>query len=447
MSVNFSEILQGHHLDPKVPHALYVVDLTVNAVSSITATILNILVIVALRKIPLVQVHSVFKAFLFNLALADLAVGALVQPAYISTVVTAMYGFRDASRILGTMFYLGNWFFPNISVSFLTLIAIDRFLALHRQNQYRRIVTFKRVVSALAFLWVLKCVETFILIYDYRIYNIQSSIGLVIFVTIITASYLTIYLSLRRHEKAVRGPSDFSLQNVQGTDRPGETSSTRTPNSFSLMRYKRSVYDMLCLYLAFLFCYIPPLCVLIAIQVQGEDSIINMVRFLAGTLTLVNASLNPLLYCWRIRVIRRTVWTTVRGLFCTEVNTTPAENWEGKRGLCNSCHQLGVFLTFNSLCKLTIQLPATNTILSGSSIFLLGTMISSHISAPSLSFLRTCAVHTKRTLSGRFQSYWVYPGAASFHFAKPSETDQRTPKTNGTTTVQPILDAFLVLQT
>ena len=304
-------------MNPKIPFALYVVDLTVNAVCSLTATILNTLVLVALRKIPLAQVHSVFKAVLFNLALADLAVGLVVQPAYISAIVTAMYGYHEVSRILGTVFYIANWFFPNISVSFLALIAIDRFLALHFQTRYRRIVTFRRVVVALGFLWLLKCVEIFVLIYDYRIYNIQASVGLLILITIITTCYLKIYFTLRRHEKEIQGGSAFSLQNIRvGNDRPREITSQGKTSGFSLVRYKRSFYDMLCLYVAFLCFYVPPLCVFITIQARGEENITNMVRFLGATLILVNSSLNPLLYCWRIRAIRRTIWTTVKKVFC-----------------------------------------------------------------------------------------------------------------------------------
>ena len=73
MAVNFNDL--NDYPDPKIPYELYVFDLTVNAVSSFTTVIANTLIMVALKKIPLVQVHSVFKAFLFNLALADLAVG------------------------------------------------------------------------------------------------------------------------------------------------------------------------------------------------------------------------------------------------------------------------------------------------------------------------------------------------------------------------------------
>jgi len=312
MADNFTVILQGHFLDPEIPQALYVVDVLVNAVSSIAAIIGNALIIVALRKIPLIQLHSVFKAFLFNLALADLCVGIVVQPLYISAVLTAMYGYHEASRIVGALFYLTNWYFPNISVSFLTAIAIDRLLALHFHQRYRHLVTFKRVVIALVFLWVLKLTETLIIIFDYRIFNIQTNVGLGICLSLITFCYLNIYFTLRRHDIAVR--NTFSLPNVRGTC-PTEYASARRSN-FSLMRYKRSVHNMLYVYATFVLCFLPIFCVLIVSQTRGMDRATKLVRFSGVTLIYINSSLNPILYCWRIREIRRMVWRTLSGIFC-----------------------------------------------------------------------------------------------------------------------------------
>ena len=95
MAKNFSVVLQGGLLDPEIPFALYVLDVTLNAVSSITTILGNTLIIVALRKIRARHVHMVFKAFLFNLALADLSVGLLVQLPYILAVLTAMSGYAE----------------------------------------------------------------------------------------------------------------------------------------------------------------------------------------------------------------------------------------------------------------------------------------------------------------------------------------------------------------
>ena len=316
MAVNFTVILQGHYLDPEIPFPLYVFDVTVNAVSALTTIIANTLVVVALKKIPLVQVHSVFKAFLFNLAFADLAVGLVVQPAYISAVLSAMYGYANASRILGTLFYLANWYFANISVSFLTAIAIDRLLALYLRRRYRNVVTYKKVVIALALLWIYKFVETVILIFDYRIYNCLTNSGLGICIVTMTFCYFKIYLTLRHHNSTVlAGMRMFPLQSAHGTCRQRQFTCVKI-GQFNMTRYKRSVQSMLYLYAAFAFCYLPPFCVLVVTQVRGTDRTTHTVRFLGSTLVLMNSSLNPLLYCWRIREIRRMVRRTIRNVFC-----------------------------------------------------------------------------------------------------------------------------------
>lgn len=316
MAVNFTVILKGPYLDPEIPHPLYVFDVTVNAVSALTTIIANTLIVVALKKIPLAQVHSVFKAFLFNLAFADLTVGLVVQPAYISAVLTAMYGYPNASRILGTLFYLVNWYFANISASFLTAIAIDRLLALYLRRRYRNVVTFKKVVRALAFLWIYKLAETVILVFDYRIYNILTNCGLGVCIAAITFCYLKIYFTLRRHNSTVRDRMRmFPLQSAHGTCRQRQFICV-TIGQFNMTRYKRSVHNMLYLYAAFAFCYLPPFCVLVVMQVRGVDRATHIVRFLGATLILINSSLNPLLYCWRIREIRRMVRRTIRNFFC-----------------------------------------------------------------------------------------------------------------------------------
>ena len=81
MAESFTVVLQGLYLDPEVPLALYLADVAINAVFSVITIIGNVLIMAALRKIPLTQVHTIFKLFLFNLALADLGVGVIVHRA------------------------------------------------------------------------------------------------------------------------------------------------------------------------------------------------------------------------------------------------------------------------------------------------------------------------------------------------------------------------------
>ena len=310
MAENFSVVLQGRLLDPEIPFALYVLDVTLNAVSSITTILGNTLIIVALRKIRARHVHMVFKAFLFNLALADLSVGLLVQLPYILAVLTAMSGYAEVSRIIGALFYLGIWYFPVISIAFQTVIAIDRFLALNVAS-YRRLVTRKRVLKVLVFIWIMRLAETCLIIYDHRIFNIMANIGLGFCMFVITACYLKIYLTLRRQDQTVRDM--ISLRRLNNS---GQRKSTRVrKNNFNLVKYKSSIYTMLYIYIAFILCSLPVFCVMIALQIQGPERPTIIVQFLGSTLVYINSSLNPVLYCWRIREIRRMVKRTVSKTF------------------------------------------------------------------------------------------------------------------------------------
>ena len=310
MAENFTVVLQGLYLDPEIPRALYIFDVAVNAVFSIITIFGNMLIMVALRKIPLTQVHTVFKAFIFNLALADLGVGLVVQPLYISAVLTAMSGYKNASRILGAAFYLGNWILPNVSFAFLTAIAFDRFLVLHLRLRYHTLVTLKKVVIVLVLVWALVFSGTLFIIYDSRIFNIVLLMALAVCLPLTTFSYLKIYLTLRRHDKTIREQSP--LENVYATRRI-EPASVKC---FNMMRYRRSVWNMLYVYAAFVLCYLPLLCNLIVIHVRGVDRTAKIFRFLGGTLIFINSSLNPVLYCWKIREIRRAVLRTLSDCFC-----------------------------------------------------------------------------------------------------------------------------------
>ena len=218
-----------------------------------------------------------------------------------------MSGFSDVSRILEAIFYLGNWYFPSISVCFLTAIAIDRLLALHFGVRYSNLVTFKRVVIALLFQWILRIGETSVIIFDYRIYNIEANVVLGLYLSIITICYLKIYLNLRRHDNTMR--EMCPLQNMQGSCQ--EENGPARINQLNMMRYKRTVYNMPYLYAAFVLCYVPPFCIFIVIQACGYDRTTNIAMFLGTTLVYVNSSLNPILYCWRIREIRVEVLSTV----------------------------------------------------------------------------------------------------------------------------------------
>ena len=69
-------------------------------------------------------------------------------------------------------------------------------------------------------------------------------------------------------------------------------------------------------YLVFIACYLPNICVLIIIATNSEPRIdVNRLQSSALTLLFLNSTLNPLIYCWKMKRIQHTVEGTLRNLF------------------------------------------------------------------------------------------------------------------------------------
>lgn len=308
MADNFSLVLSGLYFDSDIPFALYIADVAVNVVFSAIAVLGNTFIMVALWKLSPLQIHSVLKVFLFSLALADLGVGAVVQPLYITAVLTAMTGRLEVSRTIGAIFYVVNWLVPYISFATLTGIAIDRYLALYFRLRYRILVTTKRVIILLILLWILTIAGTSFVLWNHIVYNALANAIIAVFLFLTTVCYLKIYLTLRHQNGRFRAVAPVELSS--------ETRSLSKRHNFNLARYKKTVNNMLYVYLAFILCYLPLFCILIVIHVRGVNRIIKIFRFLSATLIFVNSSLNPLLYCWKIREIRQVVLAAIAKMFC-----------------------------------------------------------------------------------------------------------------------------------
>ena len=180
MADNFSVIVKGLYLDSDIPFALYIADVAVNLVFSAIAVLGNTFIMVALWKLSPLQIHSVLKVLLFSLALADLGVGAVVQPLYITAVLTAMTGRLEASRTIGAIFYLVNWLLPYISFATPTVIAIDRYLALYFRLRYRILVT-TRMITLLILAWLLTIAGTSLVLWNHIVYNALANTEIAVF--------------------------------------------------------------------------------------------------------------------------------------------------------------------------------------------------------------------------------------------------------------------------
>ena len=271
-----------------------------NAYLSYSATMLNIVAIYAIRKTS--SLSKNLKALLLSLVVSDLGVGLLAQPMYVAYIMDSQQNnaTNGANNVIYSESHISLNLFSFASLFSVTALCADRFLAIYLHLRYQELVTYKRVAAVVVSIWVISSLISLIRLFIPK--NIIY-VGFVIIdaACIITATSLSVklYLTLRRHINHIQVPQ--VAQNDQGE---------------SVQRKKKSAMASLYVYLVFIVCYLPNDCVLIIIANNSEPRIdVNHLQFYTLTLLFLNSTLNPLIYCWKMKRIQHTIVGALRHIF------------------------------------------------------------------------------------------------------------------------------------
>ena len=271
---------------------------------SVVAILGNLLVIRALRKASSIPIT--LKKMFLSLAVSDLAMGLFAQPTFgitfammLHTKASGNQNFDRFCPLTFTLCHFSLFLLACASLLNVTIIAFDRLLAISLHLRYQAIVTPNRVNIALGFLWLTSGAAASIYILlpnnNDRVSEVLEYVGL--FIT--TVAYIYIYKTLRYHQNQIQ--SHFQRQNDQAVE---------------LLRQKKSTINALFVYIVFLACYGPHLCCTILLIVDRLRLSFLAAYQVSVFLVLLNASLNPVVYCWRYREIREMVKTTFKGELC-----------------------------------------------------------------------------------------------------------------------------------
>ena len=293
-------------LSANIHVGFYIAIVAVNIVLSITASLGNILILIALRKVT--SIHPPTKLLFQCLAITDLGVGLTSQP----LMATRMSLIDNIDiKIWNTMYVpLFSSFitaFCGVSGFASTALSVDRLLALFLGLRYRHVVTLKRARAVLACGCLASLLMVLVWNFTGKFNSIIVEIFFTLFLSISLFSYTKIVLRLRQHQSSVR-------DNVQ----QGQANTEKMP--LNLERYKKTVVSVALVQLALVICYFPLIVFLILFHLRRIPSGIDLILFdCTATLVFVNSSLNPFLYCWRIKEIRQAVKATIRR-FCACVS-------------------------------------------------------------------------------------------------------------------------------
>ena len=272
----------------------------VNIFLSITAFLGNFLILVALNKES--SLHPPSKLLYRCLATTDLLVGLSTQPFAATYWMSVVQKHWSICQHAMDAIYISSYALCGVSLFTLTAISVDRLLALLLGIRYRQIATLKRTYIITATFWILSIAAGSISISHSRIIRWCSIIVIALCSVISIASYTKIFRTLRHHQAQVQ--DHVQQQPSQGT-------------ALNMERYRKAVSSALWVQLALAVCYVPKFIMLVVINhSKTYSSRLVVIEMITSILVYFNSTLNPFLYCWRIREVRQAVKQTIQQALC-----------------------------------------------------------------------------------------------------------------------------------
>ena len=276
---------------------------TLNIFLSITASLGNAVILVALRKET--SLHPPTKLLFRCLAITDLFAGLISQPLFACAIIARIERKTNKNyRHLDEAFIVTGFILCGISVLTSTAISVDRLLALLLRLRYRHVVTLTRTRAVIACFFLTGVSSGLTYLWNKTVSRIAIDIfGLVSLVTSIFC-YTKIYLTLRQRQSRVQG---------QVSQR--ELSEGGTP--LNIPRYKKTVASIAWVQMVLVACYIPYFIVSIfRLSVMSNGGSIEAIYLGTVTQIYLNSTLNPILYCWKIKEVRKAVTNTISQVHC-----------------------------------------------------------------------------------------------------------------------------------
>ena len=270
----------------------------VNSMFSFTAITGNGLVLGTIWKTP--SLHSPSHALLFGLALSDFGVGIIVQPLYVTCslveIITQKY-----LLAVWTAYRVTQAVFVSATLLTLTAVSIDRFLALYLHLRYLTVVTGKRTVIMLLMIWITSLAYAVTLMANEDLHRALCIIVVSSSLLVNSCVYVMIFRIARHHQIQTQDQA-----HIYGVE------------TLSRKRHRNAAVSMFVVFLLLCACYFPYLCIRIAIKhARWHFRIIRPALSWSGVLVYINSSLNPLVYCWRMRDLRKAMKDFAKNhLFC-----------------------------------------------------------------------------------------------------------------------------------
>ena len=239
------------------------------------------------------DLHSPAFTLLFCLAVADVLVGLISQPSFVAFKTAELLRQYNVYCNLRLIQFFFGWIIGSVSYVILSAISIDRLLALSLHLRYNSIVTVARVTKLVIVIWLLISIVTASKIWlgdKWVVFPLVMKVF-----SILTTAFCTykIFHIARKHLKQINT----------------ETQAANHMNSraVEVVKCKNSAVTVIYMYVVMLAFYLPFLVVMVVESVRGVTSSVQLSYDLVTTFVFLNSSVNPIIYCWRMKQVRSAV--------------------------------------------------------------------------------------------------------------------------------------------
>ena len=271
--------------------------------SSLVAVVGNLLIMAAIWMNQ--SLRTPFYVLLCGLALTDFFTGLIGEPLYLVYKLTNIIIHKKYTIWLCSSYVVQffGMYFAWVTFLIMTFMSVERWLHMARSS----LLTVHRVCGILCLLMLAPVlISIAALLRRHRQNECAPNADVDIFTECLAIfcfgltsfAYFKVFKIIRQHQNQVQANNQ--------THNFGQS-------AIDLIKYKRSVYTIFYIVILFYFSFLPSTCLyLLHGVVEYNFEFLYVSSDVSVMILLISSSLNPFLYCWRIRDIRNGVKQLIR---------------------------------------------------------------------------------------------------------------------------------------
>ena len=251
-----------------------------------------------------------FHSILSGLAVTDFLTGLISQPLYASFQLvnrknaTVIKDNPEVGNAIEIIAKVSANLFVNITVATMTVMSVERWLHMSRRSSRRSSTTSRRRYCAGLVILLFPIPSLVVYIFTFAepafVYTLlkMTIVNFSFCYVIMSYAYFKVYQIIRRHQLQTQ-----ANRKSQNFGQP----------AIDLAKYKKSLASMPYIFLLFSMCFLP-FSVSNAVALITTAEVTEKAMNISLVLVFLSSSLNPWLYIWRMRDIRRGLKQLLAGL-------------------------------------------------------------------------------------------------------------------------------------